>query len=123
MAFATPGTTLPQIKAGKFRALAVTSRHRNPALPDVPTMGEAGFADFEWINWTGYVAPAGTPQAIIEKLHREIAVAVTSPAFKARQEAQLVELATDKPEVFAAWIKREHARIGKLVHEISMEAQ
>lgn len=123
MAFATPGTTLPQIKAGKFRALAVTSKVRSPALPDVPTMREAGFLDFEWNNWIGYVAPAGTPTAIIEKLHREIAIAVNSPAFKARQEAQLVELAADQPEVFAAWIAREHARIGKLVHEIGLEPQ
>ena len=87
------------------------------------TLREAGFPDFEWNNWVGYVAPAGTPAAIIDKLQREIAIAVNSPAFKARQEAQLMELATDKPEAFAAWIKSEHARIGKLVHEIGLEPQ
>jgi tripartite-type tricarboxylate transporter receptor subunit TctC len=121
--FSTPSAALPQIKAGKLRALAVTSKQRISALPDVPTMHEAGYQDFEWTNWVGFVAPAGTPRPIIDKLYQEIATAASTPAFKARQEAQLVQMAADKPEVFTAWIAAEHARIGKLIREIGLEPQ
>jgi tripartite-type tricarboxylate transporter receptor subunit TctC len=123
MAFATPTAALPQIQAGKLRALAVTSRARFSALPDTPTMSEAGFNDFVWINWPGFVAPARTPPAIVDRLYKEIAVALSNPGFKARQEAQFVQLAADKPEVFAQLIKREHERIGKLVREIGLQPQ
>ncbi len=121
--FSTMTAALPQVRAGKLRALAVTNNERLSVLPEVPTMKEAGYPDLEWTNWAGFVAPAGTPPAIVERLFREISTAASNPQFKARQETQLVTLNLDGPEKFAAWIKREHARIGALVREIGLQPQ
>ncbi len=80
--------SLPQIKAGKLRALAVTSTTRAPALPDVPTVAEAGLPGFEASSWFGVLAPAGTPPAIVAKLNAEIAKWLTSPEAKEKLAAR-----------------------------------
>src|SRR5215813_2335811 len=77
--FATTITGLPHIRSGRLRALGVGSRQRSPVLPDVPTIAEAGVPGYEAVNWIGMVAPAGTPPAILERLHKEIAAIPDSP--------------------------------------------
>jgi len=84
MFFAGMPPALAQIKAGKLRGLAVTTAHRFPAVPDVPTMKEAGLADFEADNWHAIFAPAGTPAPVIERLNREIGVALQDPEVAAQ---------------------------------------
>lgn len=76
MLFDTSPTALPYARSGKLRALAITSRQRSPLLPDVPTMKEAGLPDFEVVTWTGIAAPAGTPQAVIDRLNAAIKTAL-----------------------------------------------
>lgn len=76
--------TLPQVKAGRIRALAVTSLQRHPLLPEVPTVAESGYPGFEALSWQGMFAPAGTPPALIEKLNAEVKKALDSPEVKDR---------------------------------------
>ncbi len=74
--------TLPQVKAGRIRALAVTSLQRHPLLPDVPTVAESGYPGFEALSWQGMFAPAGTPPAIVAKLNAELVKAINAPDMK-----------------------------------------
>jgi tripartite-type tricarboxylate transporter receptor subunit TctC len=116
-------TALPQIRGGKLRALAVTMRKRNPSLPDVPTMEEAGFPGVEFESWLGLVAPAGTPRHIIDVLNREISAAMHTPAIEAEATAIGTQIYTQSPEEFGAVIKRDAERYASLIRElgISME--
>jgi tripartite-type tricarboxylate transporter receptor subunit TctC len=108
-------SSLPHIKAGKLRALAVTSGKRSPALPDVPTIAEAGLPGFEASSWFGVFAPAGTPKEIITRLNMEIVKALTSPELKERLAAQGAEAVGNSPEQFAAHIRSETAKWAKVV--------
>ncbi len=103
------------IRAGKLRPLAVTSLKRSPLFPDVPTMAEQGFPGFEISNWQGFVAPAATPPAIIKLLNEVTNKALADPTIKAQMLSQGNELGGGTPEQFAAHIKAEAARWGKLV--------
>ncbi len=105
----------PSIRGGKLRALAITSRVRSPLFPDVPTMAEAGVPGFEVQNWQGLIAPAGTPAAIIRTLNEAVNKALMDPAIKEQMLAQGNELGGGSPEAFAALIKSEADRWGKLV--------
>jgi tripartite-type tricarboxylate transporter receptor subunit TctC len=106
---------LPLIKEGKLRALAVTSASRIPSLPDVPTMTELGFAGFEVGSGAGFVAPAGTPPEIIEKLNREILAFIDDPGLRQRMADIGVEVIGTPPAAYAAQIREEYARWGKVV--------
>src|SRR3982751_4296628 len=77
--FATPVSSISQIKAGKARAVATTGAKRDKLMPDVPTVAESGFPGYEALNWYGYLAPAKTPKDVIERLHRDIVKALASP--------------------------------------------
>jgi tripartite-type tricarboxylate transporter receptor subunit TctC len=110
-------SALPQIKAGKLKALAVTSRERAPALPDVPTMAESGLPGFEASSWFGLLAPAGTPQPIILKLNADVAKWVASPEAKEKLLAQGANAAGGTPEDFARHIAAETAKWQKVVKE------
>jgi len=109
--------SLPQIKAGKLRALAVTSAARAPALPDVPTVAEAGLPGFEASSWFGLLAPAGTPPAIVTKLNAEIAKWLTSPEAKEKLASVGANIAGGTPEDFARHIQAETAKWAKVVKE------
>ena len=95
------------IAAGKLKALGVTSRTRAPALPDVPTISEAGMKDFEVLNWFGMFVPTGTPQPIIDKLQAEAAVILFSPDTKKRLSGDGAEPIASKPADFARFVKSE----------------
>jgi tripartite-type tricarboxylate transporter receptor subunit TctC len=105
------------IKAGKLRALAVSSTARSAALPDVPTFAEAGVAHFDFTNVTGLLAPAGTPPDIIAKLHAAAVKAVNSNAVRERFAAMGVIGVGDQPEQFAWFIREDFARWSKVVKD------
>ena len=107
--------SLPQIKSGKLRALAVTSATRSPALPDTPTIAESGLPGFEASSWFGVLAPAGTPPAIIAKLNTEIAKWLTSPEAKEKMLTLGANIGGGSPEDFAKHIAAETAKWQKVV--------
>jgi len=109
--------SLPQIKSGKLRALAVTSATRAPALPDVPTIAESGLPGFEASSWFGLVAPAGTPPAIIARINAEVATWLASPEGKEKLAAIGANAAGGSPEDFARHIQAETAKWAKVVKE------
>ena len=108
-------TSLGRVRAGKLRALGVTSRARSPLLPDVPTIDEAGLTGFEDVTWNGVVAPARTPREVLERLRAEIARAVSLPELRKRYLERGIELvASSSPEEFGAHLKSEVANFGTL---------
>jgi tripartite-type tricarboxylate transporter receptor subunit TctC len=109
--------SLPQIKAGKLRALAVTSLARAPALPDVPTLAESGLPGFEASSWFGILAPAGTPAPIVAKLNAEIAKWLATPEAKEKLSKQGANAAGGTPDDFAKHIATETAKWAKVVKD------
>ena len=100
-------TGAPQVRAGKVRALATTSRARSPQLPEVPTMIEAGVPDFEAQAWFGVFAPAGTPRPVINRLHAEMAAALALPAVRERLGTLGVDITVGDPEQLGALVKAD----------------
>ena len=113
----------PSIRAGKLRALAITSKVHSPLFPDLPTMAEVGVPGFEVQNWQGLIAPAGTPAAVIRTLNMAVNQALADPAIKAQMLAQGNELGGGSTEGFAALIKSEADRWGKLVKSASIKPE
>jgi tripartite-type tricarboxylate transporter receptor subunit TctC len=108
-------TALPQIKAGKVRALAVTTPQRSSAVPDLPTVAEAGVPGYDLTIWLGFFARAGTPHEIVARVNAELARAVRSPDMRERLAQQGVDPIMDTPEEFAAYVRAEIARWGEVV--------
>ena len=118
--FSSVFVAAPQVKAGKIRALAVSSERRSALLPQVPTFAEAGYPGFVMASWSGLFVPAGTPPAIIQRLHGDFAKALRAPDVQAR----LAELATEAvampPAEFAAVLRAEYDKFGKLIRELGI---
>jgi len=110
-------TALPQIRAGKIRALAVASGKRVAALPELPTVGESGYPGFEAWAWQGFVAPAGTPRPVLMKLNSDFAKVMADPVIKQRLSESGFEPQTSTPEEFAAYMKSEIAKWAKVIRE------
>lgn len=108
---------LGHIKAGKLRALAVTSAKRAPQLPDVPTVSEAGVPGYEAYVWMGLLAPKGTPGPIIDKLHRELLVALATPEVKSYMAGASIEAVGSTPAEFGVFFRSEKALWAKIVRE------
>ena len=106
---------LPYIKAGTVKALGVASDERSAALPDVPTLAEAGLADFRVSVWYGIMAPAGTPKAIVSRLNREIVAALASPEMRERLLAMSLKPLPGTPADFAAFFADEMTRWARVV--------
>ncbi len=124
MMFDTIVTTVPQLKAGKVRALAVTGVRRAAQTPDVPTMREAGYADFEVTAWQSILAPANTPRAIIDRLYQETVKALKMPDVIDRLATQGGnELVGNTPDEFATVIRSEIAAYGKLIREADIRME
>ena len=113
--FYHPAAVLPQIKAGKLRALGVSSAKRTNAAPDVPTITEQGYGDFDLVAWFMLYAPAATPAPVLAKLRDAVAQAVTNPETKAKLAAQGLEVPLLKPEELAAFGRSELAKWSELV--------
>ena len=107
MTFVDAPPAVGQIKAGKLRALAVTSRTRAPVLPESPTMIEAGIADFEVVLWTSLFAPAGTPRALVERLQQQVAAILRLPDVRERMAALGVEPVGSTPAELAAVLRAD----------------
>lgn len=106
---------LPHIQAGKLRALAVTSKKRSSLLPDVPTLAESGWPEYEAGSWYGILAPAGTPPAVIERLHSEIVKSLKTAEVQKRLAGEGAEIIGSTPQEFASHIKAELARMGEAI--------
>lgn len=110
----------PQVRAGKVRGLAVTGPKRAAAFPDVPTIAET-VPGYEVVNWFGVLAPAATPKAIVTRLNAELNRALANPDLKEKLLAQTAEAAGGTPEAFAAIIKADYAKWGKVVKAINLK--
>jgi len=115
MMFDNMPVSLPHVKAGKLRALAVTSMTRSSALPDVPTMDEEGLKGFNATSWFGLLAPAGTPRDIVAKLNAASVKALASAEMRERLAAQGADPVGNTPDQFAAFIKAEIDKWAKIV--------
>ena len=121
--FATISTALPHVKAGKLRALAVTSKKRSVSAPEFPTVAESGVAGYEHTSWVGLLAPAKTSRPVIARLNAEAVTIINSPQVKALMLREGLESVGTTPEELAAIIQTEIARWMKLVKVAGIEAE
>ena len=123
VAFSTVLSALPHVKSGKMRALGVTSPKRVAVVPDVPTIAESALPGFETSQWFGILAPARTPRPIVDRLYQALQRGSNSPDVKERLMAQGVEVVNQKPEQFAAVIKRELVQWAKVIKAAGIKPQ
>ncbi len=119
----TAASAIPQHRNGKARILAIAGPKRLPQLPDIPTTTEAGIADSEVISWFGMVAPAGTPQPVIKRLHEEVVKALQDPGVKQRLESLGMSGSGISPAEFAAFINSERTKWDRIVKEANIKLQ
>jgi tripartite-type tricarboxylate transporter receptor subunit TctC len=103
-------SVLPQVKAGKLRILGVSTAKRSALLPDVPTLKEQGLSDVDAGAWIGVIAPAATPKAVQQRIHKEIAAVLKEPDVVRTLNAQMMEVVSSTPEAFTAFMREEHDR-------------
>ncbi|MBU6272579.1 MAG: tripartite tricarboxylate transporter substrate binding protein [Betaproteobacteria bacterium] len=113
---------LPMIRAGKVRALAVTSIERNRLLPEVPTLAEAALPEFESVSWYGVLAPAGTPAPALARLSRELAATLAEPELRGRLETLGIDPKPTGPEAFGRFLREETDRWRRLIAEAGIRA-
>ena len=123
MMFEQMYSAMPAIKGGRLRALAITSKTRSPLLPDLPTMAEQGFPSVEVQNWQGLVAPKGIPADLVKQLNAALNRALQDPEVKDKILSQGNEMGGGTPEQFAALIKTEAPRWGKVVKDAKIEPE
>jgi tripartite-type tricarboxylate transporter receptor subunit TctC len=107
MSFANIANALPLVREGKLRVFAASSRRRSSAAPDIPTMAESGYPGFDAVPWFGLLAPAGTPAAIIDKVHRETVRVLALPEVRRSLDVLGLDLIGNSPAEFASVIKAE----------------
>jgi len=114
---------LPQIKAGKLKALGVGSAKRIAALPELPTISEAGVPGYEVTNWWGIVVPAGTPRPVIDRLRKELTAVVASTETQKRFETEGAEPLSMSPDEFGRFIAAETAKWARVVKDAGIRAE
>ena len=117
------GAAGPMLQAKRMRALAVLGSARATALPDVPTMQELGYKDFAFNGWLGILAPTGTPQPIVDRLHREIAAAAESPELKALYKRLGMDATVLSPQAYADAMKKDMAQYSAVAQRAGIEKQ
>ena len=123
IAVETPLLIVPQVKAGKLKALLVSTAERSPLLPEVPTGKESGLPDFVASSWYGFHAPAGTPKPIIDKINAEIAKALKSPEMRERLASVGVTAVSTTPAEFTSFVEAEMAKWGRLIRAIGVKVE
>ena len=123
IAVETPILIVPQVKAGKLKALLVSKAERSSLLPDVPTGKEVGLPDFVASSWYGFHAPAGTPKPIIDKVNAEMVKALKSPDMRERFASIGAEAVSTSPAEFTSFVEAEMAKWGKLVRAIGVKVE
>ena len=116
-------TQLAQVRAGTIKALAVTGAVRTPLVPDIPTIAESGFPGFEYSGWLGIAAPAGTPKAIVAKLHSEIAKILQTADAKDYLAGQGREGVGSSPEEFSAYIRQEFTKWAPVIRDAGIRGE
>jgi tripartite-type tricarboxylate transporter receptor subunit TctC len=115
--FSTFAATLPHIRSGKLRALATGGATRSPLMPELPTLAEAGVHDYEVNNWWGIVAPAGTPQPIVDRLNHELTTIMSTAVARKQFEADGATIVQMSPAEFGKFLEAEIAKWGRLIRE------
>jgi tripartite-type tricarboxylate transporter receptor subunit TctC len=113
--FANAASAMSYVKSGKLRALAVTSAKHMPAMPDVPTLAESGFKNFEVLEWNGFFVPKGTSKEVVDRLFKEIQSATTDPATRQKLQGLGVDPVGSSPEAFSKFVQAEMSRWAALV--------
>ncbi len=113
----------PQVKAGRLRAIAVTGRERDPLLPDVPTVAEAGLPGYEIGGWHGFFAPAGTPKEIVERLNALVRRILTAPDMRELWTGQAMAIPTGNPAQFAARVRDDYEKYGALIKRAGIKPE
>jgi tripartite-type tricarboxylate transporter receptor subunit TctC len=121
--FATPISSISQIRAGRAKALATTGAKRAALMPDVPTVAESGYPGYEALNWYGFLGPARMPKDVVERMNREIVRALANPDAVAALHKTGVEPSSSTPADFGRYIEREYRTWGKVVKEAGIKAQ
>lgn len=111
------------IKSGRLRALAVTSLKRSPAMPDLPTVAEAGVPGYEFVTWHGILAPKGTPRPIVDLLNQNLKKVLTAPGEAKLWQERGLDVIASSPEEFAAHIEKEQKKWGKVIKERGIKAE
>ncbi|MDQ0140995.1 Bug family tripartite tricarboxylate transporter substrate binding protein [Cupriavidus necator] len=122
-AFMVPAIAMPQVNAGKLRVLAVTTTGRTAVLPSVPTVAESGYAGFEAISWQAVLAPAGTPQAVIDRLYRELVAIIGSADVRDKMRAQYFVPAGTAPASLRQTMASEKARWDKVIRAAGVQPE
>lgn len=117
MIFDNMPSALPHIRGGKLRALGVTGSRRSGALPEVPTIAEAGVPNYESLSWSGFAVPAGTPRDIVQRLNGETALILQTPDMRQKLAEQGADAVGGPPEAFAEHIRRERDKWSRLIRE------
>ena len=115
--------TLPHIKSGKIKALAIAGKTRSPALPDLPTVSEAGVPGFQSGSWQGLLTTAGTPKDVVAKLNTVVVQVLNSPELKERMAAQGADVVGDSSEQFGAFLRDEKVRWAKIVKDAGVKVE
>lgn len=123
LSFANISNAMPPVRDGKLRAFAVTSVKRSGAAPDLPTMIESGYADFEAVPWFGLMAPAGTPAPVIERLNRDTVKIMAQADVRKRLTDLGLDVITGTPAEFSAAIERELPRWGRVIKQLGIKGE
>ncbi len=121
--FVNQDAVLPYVKAGKLRALAVTSAQRNALFPDVPTVAESGYPGFSAVSWVGLSAPKGTPKPIVDKLEAEMMKAFRQPDVRTKLEASGFVVVASSSQDYARFVQSETERWGKVIKEAGIKPE
>ena len=117
------GSSGPFIKAGKLRALAVTTAKRSPSIPELPTVAESGLPGYEAMPWLGLVAPAGTPQAVVDRLYREVNEVLKDPELRERFKGWGLDIIGNTPSEFSAFLRRDIDQWTKVISSAKIKAE
>jgi tripartite-type tricarboxylate transporter receptor subunit TctC len=123
MTFVPINAAIPLVKSGRLRPLGVTTATRANALPNVPTIAEGGVSGYEASSWTGVLAPAATPPAIVQRIHATIAESIRSPKVRAAMEASGLDPVVNTPQQFAQSLRTEIAKWAKVAKAAGLAVQ